>query len=184
MPAYRLTASFPYLVRRVGVRIGELFDLRVAEFGVSVSMFRVLAALTEEDGQRLGRLAEMTSIEMSTLSRLVGSMMRKGLVWRRRSSDNARTVEIGLTARGRELAGKLTPIAAHYDAVALAGLDQRQIAELKTGLVTAFANLDRLERELAAPSSDAGEKQGRRTVRAPAKADTIRVVQRDRRLRQ
>ena len=80
MPAYRLTSSFPYLVRRVGVRIGELFDRRVAEFGVSVSMYRVLAALTEEDGQRLGRLAEMTSIEMSTLSRLVGSMVRKGLV--------------------------------------------------------------------------------------------------------
>ena len=79
---YRLTTSFPYLVRRVGLRIGELFDRAVAPHGVDVSMFRVMAALAEHDGQQLGQLAAVTTIELSTLSRLVGLMSAKGLLTR------------------------------------------------------------------------------------------------------
>ena len=32
---YRLSNSFPYLLNRVGVRMGELFSRRIAPFGVS-----------------------------------------------------------------------------------------------------------------------------------------------------
>ena len=77
---YRLTTSFPYLVRRVGLRIGELFDRAVESHGVDVSMYRVMAALAEMDGQQLGQLARVTTIELSTLSRLVGTMVTRGLL--------------------------------------------------------------------------------------------------------
>lgn len=161
--AYRLTTSFPYLARRVGIRIGELFDRRIAELGITVSMYRVLASLLERDGQRLGSLSDMTSIELSTLSRLVGTMTRKGLVSRKRPRGNARVVEISLTGRGRTLALQLTPIAEHFEEVALSGLSAKAVAELKHALDRAFTNLDRLERELS--GNDAARSRG--PARAP-----------------
>jgi len=45
---YRLSNSFPYLLNRVGVRMGELFSRRIASFGVTLPMYRVLAALWEK----------------------------------------------------------------------------------------------------------------------------------------
>jgi MarR family transcriptional regulator, organic hydroperoxide resistance regulator len=104
---YRLTDSLPYLLNRVGVRMGELFSRRIASFDVSLPMYRVMAALWEKGDQRLGDLAFMTSIEMSTLSRLVGTMKRKGLVSRKRLEDNARTVAINLTTKGKALVEEL-----------------------------------------------------------------------------
>ena len=37
-------------------------------------MYRVMAALWQRGGQRLGDLSEMTTVEISTLSRLVGGL--------------------------------------------------------------------------------------------------------------
>ena len=149
MSDYRLTTSFPYLARRVGIRIGELFEARIAPFGVTVAMYRVLAVLTEHDSQRLGILSDLVSIELSTLSRLIGTMTRKGLVSRRRPRGNARVVEISLTARGRALAARLMPIAERCEQVSVSGLGADDIARLKSWLATAYRNLDELEREFA-----------------------------------
>ena len=54
---YRLTNSFPYLLNRVGVQMGELFSRRIAGYGVTLPMYRVMAALWETGDQRLGDLA-------------------------------------------------------------------------------------------------------------------------------
>lgn len=169
--SYRLTTSFPYLARRVGIRIGELFERRIAELGITVSMYRVLASLLEQDGQRLGSLSDMTSIELSTLSRLVGAMTRKGLVSRKRPRGNARVVEISLTARGRALATKLTPMAEHFEDVALAGLSAKEVADLKRALDRAFTNLDRLEQEVEAPESGRARGPARTSQRSTVTSD-------------
>ena len=70
-PMYRLTEAFPYLVTRVGVRMGELISRRLERYGSTLPMYRVMAALW----QRLGDLSEMTTVEISTLSRLVGGLL-------------------------------------------------------------------------------------------------------------
>src|ERR1700752_816108 len=93
-PMYRLTDAFPYLIARVGMRMGELFSRRLARHGLTLPMYRVMAALGQRGDQRLGDLSDMTSIELSTLSRQVGVMQRKGLLSRTRPDVNARTVEI------------------------------------------------------------------------------------------
>ena len=146
---YQLTASFPYLVRRIGLRIGELFDRAVEPFGVDVSMYRVMAALAEQNDQQLGQLAAITTIELSTLSRLVGFMAGKGLLTRRRPRGNGRIVEISLSAKGRRLTAELIPIAEHFEATAVAGLSEADIQRMKSQLTSAYRNLDLLEAELA-----------------------------------
>lgn len=145
---YRLTKSFPYLLNRVGVRMGELFVRRIAPYDVTLPMYRVLASLWETGDRRLGDLAAATTVEVSTLSRLIGEMKRKGLVSRRRCADNERTVAINLTAKGRALAEELMPIAQHFEDVAVRDFSADEVARIKTVLTTVYSNLDAIEPEI------------------------------------
>lgn len=145
---YRLSEAFPFLVTRVGVRMGELFARRIAPYGLTLPMYRVLAALWHQGGQRLGDLSEMTSVEISTLSRLIGVMQRNGLLSRTRPDSNGRTVEISLTRSGRALVERLIPLAQQHEQLGLAGLTADEVKTLKKHLVTIYRNLDRLDREI------------------------------------
>lgn len=144
---YRLTSSFPYLVNRIGTRIGDLFSQRLAPFGITLPMYRVLAALWERRDQRLSDLSEMTTVEISTLSRLIGAMKRKGLVTRRRVEENGRTVAINLTARGRALTEELIPIAIHFEEAVIRTRTPGDVAWLKKALAEAYESLDAIEAE-------------------------------------
>jgi len=148
-PLYRLTNSLPYLLNRVGVRMGELFSRRIAGFGATLPMYRVMAALWERGDQRLGDLAAMTSIEISTLSRLIGTMKRKGLVSRKRLEDNARTVAINLTAKGKTLVEELIPIAMHFEDVAVRDFPKNGVLDLKATLAQIYTSLGSIEPEIA-----------------------------------
>jgi DNA-binding MarR family transcriptional regulator len=145
---YRLTNSFPYLLNRVGVRMGELFSRRIAGYGVTLPMYRVMAALWETGDQRLGDLAAVTTIELSTLSRLVGTMKRRGLVTRTRLRDNARTVAINLTAKGKLLVEELIPLAMHFEEVAVREFSAKETADLKAALQAIYVSLNSIEPEI------------------------------------
>jgi DNA-binding MarR family transcriptional regulator len=145
---YRLTNSLPYMLNRVGVQMGELFSRRIRGFGVTLPMYRVMAALWEKQDQRLGDLAAMTSIEISTLSRLVGEMKRRGLVSRSRLKDNGRTVAINLAPKGRALVEELIPIAVHFEEVAVRNFPSRKTLDLKTVLGEIYESLKSIEPEI------------------------------------
>jgi DNA-binding MarR family transcriptional regulator len=157
-PVYKLSDSFPYLLNRVGVRIGELFARRIQSYDLTVPMYRVLSALRETPGQRLNDLAEMTTIELSTLSRLIGTMEARGLVSRSRLENNARTVAINLTDEGVSLIDELMPIAKHVEDVATEQLSEKELRLIKRALIKVYNGLDEIEEEWAA-----GMEQGEAT---------------------
>ncbi len=139
-----LDSYLPYLLNRAGARIATSFGEEVRPLGATVQMWRVLAALRERDGRRMGDLSGTTSIEVSTLTRLVDSMETKGLVARRRAADDARVVELSVTAAGRRLTQKIVPIAERYERVALAGFSAAEADRLRTALRRLYANMDNL----------------------------------------
>jgi len=142
---FDLGRFLPYLLNRAGARIATAFGGDVARYGVTLQMWRVLAALWHSGAQRLGDLAELTSIEVSTLSRLVGGMEAKGLVTRVRSDQDARVVTIDLTDDGRETTRRIIPLALHYEAVALDGLTGAEAEQLKELLRRVYANMAKLD---------------------------------------
>ncbi len=147
-----LANYLPYLLNRSGSRIAASFTQAVREHGITLSAWRVLAALNHADGQRVGQLAEMTSIEVSTLSRLLDQMQARGLIERRRPDDDARTVTAHLTPAGRETTLAIIPIAHHYEKVALEGFSAEEAATLRLMLKRLYDNMGRLEEEeTAAP---------------------------------
>jgi DNA-binding MarR family transcriptional regulator len=140
-----LDGYLPYLLNRAGARIAEAFGKEVRPLGASLQMWRVLAALRERDGRRMGDLSQTTSIEVSTLTRLVDSMEKKGLVVRRRAASDARVVALHATAAGRRLTQRILPIAERYEQVALQGFEAREAEALKAALRWLYANMDALK---------------------------------------
>jgi DNA-binding MarR family transcriptional regulator len=132
------------------MRMGALFSRRIARFDLTLPMYRVLAALSERPEQKLNELSAMTTVELSTMSRLVGTMISKGLVSRERLPNNERTVCIKLTDKGVEMAALLRVEAEHYEEVASNVLKPSEITRLKLNLARIYDAIDVLEAELIA----------------------------------
>jgi DNA-binding MarR family transcriptional regulator len=132
----------PYLTNRVGMIVAEQFgDDALARHGLSIAMWRVMAALASHDSQRQIDLADLTSIEVSTLSRIVTRLMRKNLVSRARSLSSNREVAVKLSLKGQALVNHLIPIALEFEAAAIVGLSAKEIAVLKRCLRRMYGNM-------------------------------------------
>jgi MarR family transcriptional regulator, organic hydroperoxide resistance regulator len=132
----------PYLVNRVGTIMAEQFgEESLTPQGLSIAMWRVMAALSANGGQRQIDLAELTSIDASTLSRLVTRLVRAGLVTRARSSSSNREVVVALSPKGGAIVARLIPLARDIEADAAAGLAPDELAVLKRCLRRMYANL-------------------------------------------
>lgn len=140
-----LDGYLPYLLNRAGVRIATAFSEEVRPLGATLQVWRVLAALHDRDGRRMGDLSETTSIEVSTLTRLVDAMEARRLVVRRRDHADARGVTLNATVAGRRLTRRLIRIAERYEAVALRGFETRDAEALKAALRQLYANMDGLK---------------------------------------
>jgi DNA-binding MarR family transcriptional regulator len=127
----RLEGYLPYLVNRVGQDFVARFTPSLRAAGIDVQMWRVLIVLYADGPQNAGALAERTSINLSTLSRLSARMTEKGLVVRSRAADDARGVVVALTPAGRICTEALLPEAERLESVAAAGFTAEELAMLK-----------------------------------------------------
>jgi MarR family transcriptional regulator, organic hydroperoxide resistance regulator len=160
--SFSLAEFVPYLLNRAGVRIGLAFARDIEPLGVSLPMWRVMAALYESGDQRLGDIAEHTSIDISTLSRLLVTLQRKQFVVRRRSGTDGRALSVSLTDKGRAMTEKIIPIASHYEDVAIRGINSGELRQLKRMLVTLFSNIKTIEQEVEAKAEAERRKKARR----------------------
>ncbi len=137
-----LSDYLPYLVNRVGTIIAEQFgEKALAPHRLSIAMWRVMAVLASSGSQRQIDLAALTSIEASTLSRLVSRLVRRGLVTRTRSARSNREVAVKLSAKGTTVVARLIPIAREYEKAASAGLSPDELTLLKRCLRRAYDNM-------------------------------------------
>lgn len=150
MADFDLTRYLPYLVNRTGVRIATAFGDVLREHRITLPMWRVLAALDHADGQRISDIAALTSIDVSTLSRILDALQEKGLVARRRGNGNdARVVTVHETEAGHAMTGKIIPHARYYEEVALRGFTADEEQVLKAMLARVYGNIAALEDEAA-----------------------------------
>jgi DNA-binding MarR family transcriptional regulator len=137
----QLDDFLPYLINRVGVALVARFtELALARHQLSIDMWRVLAALSD-DGRRQVDLAGMTSIDASTISRMVTRLVHKGLVKRRRSRTNGREVVVELTGSGKVLVDQLIPVALSVEGLAVSTMRARDLVRIKWLLRRMYANL-------------------------------------------
>ena len=137
----------PYLLNRVGFALVASFTAdALKQHGLSIEMWRVLAALSNNGGQRQVDISAMTSIDASTMSRLVTRLVRMGLVQRQRSKTSSREVVVALSPKGNALVERLIPIARKLEQTASAGLAAKDLAVAKRALRQMYENLTKAAR--------------------------------------
>ncbi|MGB6539134.1 MAG: hypothetical protein WBF58_24590 [Xanthobacteraceae bacterium] len=104
----------------------------------------------------------MTSIELSTLSRLIGAMKRNGLVSRARVESDERSIRLNLTAKGRALTPKLMAIAARYEEFAVKLLGEDEMAGVRRNLAKLYQNLEQLEHPAGGTAALSGRRRASR----------------------
>jgi DNA-binding MarR family transcriptional regulator len=141
-PPYDLGHRLPYLINRVGSALATGFAQEaLTRHRLSIVMWRVLAVLANQGEQRQIDLSELTSIDASTLSRLVSRLARLHLVTRTRSKTDSREVLVQLTAKGRDIADRLIPVIVSYEEAAVAGLSKRDLEVVRRCLQHMYANI-------------------------------------------
>jgi DNA-binding MarR family transcriptional regulator len=132
----------PYLVNRVGNIVADQFgEEALAPHRLSIAMWRVMAVLASAGGQRQIDLADLTSIDASTLSRIVSRLVRMGLVTRTRSKSSNREVAVMLSAAGNTLVARLIPLAREFEDDAITGLSPEELAVIKRCLRRMYDNM-------------------------------------------
>ena len=133
VPGYLL-----YLLAAASDATSAQFHSRVREYGLRVPEWRVLACLSDQNGEMITRLAEFALIEQSRLTRIIDQMDSKGWVVRKADREDGRRVRVYLTPRGRKLARALVAEARQHEAELLAtlgGIDAVQIKQVLRALI-------------------------------------------------
>ena len=146
-PQLDLANYLPYLVNRLGgALVATMTDKALAASDLTIDMWRLLAVLSYRGAQRQVDLVDMTSIEASTVSRLVTRLTRMALVTRKRSETSNREVVIELSAKGRAQVERIIPFAHKLEQMAAAGVSAKDMAVVKRSLRRMYENIARQAR--------------------------------------
>jgi DNA-binding MarR family transcriptional regulator len=111
-----------HLLHRAGQRAADIFAAEARSSGLTPRQFAVLTVVAEQDGLTQTDLVERTGIDRSTLADIVGRLLGRGLIQRRRAKDDARAYAIKLTPQGAKALREAQPGAASTDQKILASL--------------------------------------------------------------
>ena len=76
--------------------------------GVTFAQFCILDYTAVRGGRlELSELHGLLSVEKSTTTRMVGPLVKRGLITREKSAHDSRAIELALTAKGRDVHGKV-----------------------------------------------------------------------------
>ena len=117
------------------------FHLVVRKNGLRVPEWRVLACLSDRDGQSVTELATLSQMEQSRLTRIIAQMEARGLVRRDADTFDRRRVLVFLTDSGRDLAARMMELALEHEKKLLASMPKGRGRHLKSVLSALYTQL-------------------------------------------
>jgi DNA-binding MarR family transcriptional regulator len=126
-----------FLLAKASQRWNDLLAerFRAAGYGdVRPSYGSVLLPLFEEDGLRMGELAQRARLSKQTMTTLVRRLEREGLVTRQADAGDARASLVFLTARSRAFEPVAAEVLGELDRLVRDRLDDEQVEEVKAAL--------------------------------------------------
>lgn len=93
-----------------GAKLGHAAEIHFSRFGLSTGRYRLLADLEDNEGEELpSQLAEHLGVTRATVTGLIDTLERDGLVSRRPSSRDGRQKSVVLTEKGRKKLREMAP---------------------------------------------------------------------------
>jgi len=163
---FDLAASPSHLLHRAQQSAVNLSSGALAEQGLTLRQFAVLAALTSEEGQSQSRLVDRTGIDRSTLADMVGRMERTGYIKRVESKEDRRAKAVSLLAKGRKAYEAAMPAVAAADKQVLDMIR----ANRRVGFLASLASIGGPEEEVEILEEQAEGEEGKASKAKPKKA--------------
>lgn len=110
-----LEASPLHLLHRAGQCAGDVFLAEAARAGLTPRQFAILHEISVDEGLSQTRLVERTGIDRSTLADVMRRLVKKGVVQRRRTREDARAYAVKLTDAGRRVLQDAAPLVTRAD---------------------------------------------------------------------
>jgi MarR family transcriptional regulator, organic hydroperoxide resistance regulator len=109
----RLERALPFLIHSLYQRLRSATYKAFLGHGLELTpeQWIVLVQLWQKDGQSQSALSELTLRDAPTMSRILDTMEKTGVVERVVDAQDARSRLVRLTRRGRALEDKLVPLA-------------------------------------------------------------------------
>ncbi len=137
-----LDSIIPYQINRLCYRMNRLLNQELKTQGLSISNWRVMAALDFDSSITVNELADYAMIEQSTLSRMLQRMEANGLVEVKHASTDARMRVIFLTALGRERFHAVRDVTLRHVKRVIHGLSEGEQIQLIRFISRMQANLE------------------------------------------
>jgi len=130
-----------HLLHQAEQTAAKLFAASAMGF-ITPRQLAILVAVAEDEGLNQTEAVERTGIDRSTLAEIIGRLVRKGLLQRRRSREDSRAKVLRLTDEGRRLLDAADPVARNVDGVLLAVLPAAQRRPFLAALQAIVRNLE------------------------------------------
>lgn len=130
-----------HLLHRAGQCAADIFAAEMADLDLTPRQFAVLLTVSQREGLSQTDLVELTGIDRSTLADIVRRMLKKGLLQRRRTREDARAYAVRLTDEGLRVLSVARPKVEAVDARIVKTLSQEQQTTLVEDLRTIVASL-------------------------------------------
>ncbi len=137
-----LERSVGYHVRQLAESWEDVMDRSAEANGVTVSQWRYLRELWEEDALTVGDLTRRVGRQGPTTVVAVQALEKAGLVTVTKSTDDRRKSVVRLTPRGKRLAETMSPLITDVNERAMADLSDAEIRTFKRLIVRIQRTLD------------------------------------------
>jgi DNA-binding MarR family transcriptional regulator len=139
--AFRLEDHLFFHFSQILARRTKAINARLRPYGLDYPRWRVLAVLQEHPGATMGELADLTSVDRTTLTRTLGLMEEARLIVRRERKGDRRSVAISLTPQGRRMFVRILPLTLAETDRALTDFASEEIGALRNRLKRMAENL-------------------------------------------
>ncbi|MGO9119581.1 MAG: MarR family transcriptional regulator [Desulfomonilaceae bacterium] len=113
----------------MNARLSWVFQIK--GFNVTPEQWSVLGSLLEIDGIHQSLLAKKTAKDRHNITRMLNLLEKRGLIRRERHRTDKRRLLVYLTNEGRELTTQLVPVVTEFLQLALSGLTQNDLGQMK-----------------------------------------------------
>ena len=140
----QLERSPIHQLHRAGQCAADIFQAEMGLDDLTPRQYAVLLTVSQNEGLSQTQLVERTGIDRSTLADIVRRMLKKGLLSRRRTKEDARAYAVRLTDEGWRSLRVADPVARRVDERILSAIPaaqrERFLSDLST-IVTALGKI-------------------------------------------
>lgn len=130
-----------HLLGRVTAALIAAYDRELAPLGLTVYQASMLLSCARREANTPVELAHLVGLDVSTITRMVDRLEKKGLITRTRSTHDRRQVMLRITRAGRSAMRKARPVARRFALQAWRGVTEEEKKALRSLVQKILRNL-------------------------------------------